>query len=269
MAALEMISGSTTAAGAGPLAIGFVPGQTGVVRNYTVGNAYLLTMWSKNQVTGWTRVRSPRLHDNTQGIRVPASILTTRTQLPLGFPQKLVAQDTLVVEKAGSGVAGDIENASLLIYYDSLSGANGRYIDPSELERRIVNIFTITHAIVGLVAASVYGTAQALSGAATGDLMKANTDYALLGGTCSESSATGATSVVIQGVDTGNLVVGFPVIPGDADETRDWFIWLSKAFGRPLIPVVNAANKGGTTVAVMNDENANTVNVTTIWAELR
>jgi hypothetical protein len=224
-------------------------------------------MWKNGQAAaGYLRVRSPRLHDAVQGIRSQAPIANTQPLLPWGFAQQLVAQDTLSIDVAGSNTAGDIENASLLVYYENLDGANGLFIDLAELERRMVHVFSVTHALVGATSGA-WGTAQAIS-AGTGDLMKANTYYALLGYTSSESASPNACSFGITGPDTGNLRLGGPISNIDPNLTADWFTYLTKRFKTPLIPVINSANKGGTFLDVLNNENANTATVSTIWAQL-
>jgi hypothetical protein len=47
-----------------------------------------------------------------------------------------------------------------------------------------------------------------------------------------------------------------------------WFKRLAIAYGLPLIPIINSANKGGTQVEVVGDENGGTANVTLWLAEL-
>ena len=49
---------------------------------------------------------------------------------------------------------------------------------------------------------------------------------------------------------------------------RSWFLWLSKLFGMPLIPVFNSANKSGILVDVADDENATAHTVTSLLVEL-
>ena len=272
MSALEYVGGFTTAAGAALTAVTSNGGPL-TVRNFTKGDAWLLQVWAQKQVNGGTtRIRSPRFHDNTNGISLrnnfPSAGGGRQILMPYGFPQRLIAQDTLTWESSGSATAGDIENSGGLILYENLDGANARFIDLTQLESRMVNIFTVVHALIGGTA-GVFGAAQALSAAASGDTTKANTDYALLGMTMSESTPINACTVRVTGVDTGNLGIGIPVIPESNDITANWFLDLTKKYGRPLIPVINSANKGGTVFDVLNDENANTVTVTSIFAELR
>lgn len=271
MAAFETVSGFTTAAGATFTAPTFSQG-TGTIRYFSTGNAYLITAWAGKQAAGNLRIRSPRLHDNVSGINLRTGPFTQGDNyplLPIAINQRLVAQDVLTIESTGSAVAGDIENVNLLIYYDQLDSAKARLIDYAELQARTQNQMTLQHALVGGTA-GVYGAAQTLAAAAAGTF-KANTDYGLIGYTFTQSVGvtTTASTFGLVGVDTGNLVHGFPVITEcDYEVTSQWFINLTRTLGVPAIPVINSANAGGTTLAVLNDENANTVTLTTIWCEL-
>ena len=270
MAALEVVTGFSTAPTAvfGAVAVAFSNG-TATIRNFSTGNAWLLTAWNtQNTTAGGLRIRSPRLHDFVNGIRFQVQASNNQPLYPFGFPQQLKAQDLLTIELAGSAVAGDIVNFALLIYYESLDSANGRFIDLTELENRMVNATTQIHALVGAVTGA-YGAAQALNAGVVGATLKANTDYALLGAVMSESAAGNGCNIGIVGVDTGNLMVGIPVQGADPDLTNSWFLNLTKRMARPLVPVINSANAGATLLSVLNSENANTVTVATIWAELR
>jgi hypothetical protein len=99
------------------------------------------------------------------------------------------------------------------------------------------------------------------------DLLKANKDYALLGIT----SDLRVSAITVKGPDTANLRVA---VPGGADVQGSmfryarWFLHLSEFYGLPLIPLINSANKGATTVEVLGDENGGTANVTLWMAQI-
>jgi hypothetical protein len=269
MSAIQGVCGNVTAPTAvfGAVATVFVSGN-GTIHNFSQGNAWLLTVWqNQNTTAGSLRIFSPRLHDVANGITLRAEPAMAHPCLTLGFPQRLIAQDTLTVQISGSAVGADIVNFCLLIYYDSLDSANGRFTSLTELEQRMVNILTLQHALVGNVA-GVFGAAQALTAAVSFN-MKANTDYCLLGQTCSESAPGNGASIGLTGVDTGNLRITMPLMGGDSDYGDEFFVNLSKRFGRSMLPTVNAANAGATLLDVQINENADTVTTTTIWAELR
>jgi hypothetical protein len=224
----------------------------------------LLNFWVDAQVAGSVRIRSPKLHDNTDGIRSRTRLNCLEPLMPWGVPQKLVPQDTEIVDLAGSAVAGDIESVVQMIYYADLPGQSARLITPDQLKAKMKNFFGNRLAItVGSTAA--YTGARAIN--ADVDLLKANTDYAVLGMT----SDLRVSAICLRGPDTGNLRVS---VPGAADvlgamgRGGSFFRALATAYGLPLIPIINSANKGATQIDVVGDENGGTSNVTLWLAEL-
>jgi hypothetical protein len=233
------------------------------VKNQT-GNvpAWLVQVWSDHQVAGMVRVRSPKLHDNVDAIRFRATIGVLEPQIPWGARQALYPQDVLTVELAGSAVAGDIESVVMQVYYPDLPGQAARLLDWNTVQGRMVNL--VGQRIAMTIGSTVgYNGARAIN--ADTDLLKANTDYALLGATTDVETA----AITVRGPDTGNLRVAIPGEPGLVHHVNNWFKRLSIATGLPLIPVINSANKGGTQVEVVGDENGGTANVTLWLAELK
>ena len=276
MAALEAIGVTFTAATvAGSVGAAFT-GDSLTVRNCPLG-AQLLNTWALHQtgalgVVLADNIRSPRLHDSTQGIRllnISTAALALQTacvpQLPVGQSQPLVSQDTLSVLIQGTAVAGDIENRIIFIYYPSLPGSEQNLITYMDLQKRLVNLVTVQ---VGLTAA---GTAGSWSGPAalnaTFDLLKANTNYALLGGSV---TATGGTpcAISVRGADTANLRVAIPGHPSPI-HGRSWFVDNARAYGLAMIPTINSANKANTTIEVSSDENASNYVAFLNFAELK
>ena len=96
------------------------------------------------------------------------------------------------------------------------------------------------------------------------DLLRANTDYALLGYMTTAECAV----VRYRGPFTGNLGVGGPGDPALRHMTVDWFMRLSQAYDLPLIPVFNAADKSNLLIDGAQDENGTDTTVTTILAQL-
>lgn len=261
-AALELIAGQATAPSAVFTALTMNSGNSLAIRNAALtADIRLIQMWAKHQAAGVFRVRSPKLHDNVQGIRMrnPASLAIE--MLPWDIYQKLVAQDTVVAEITGSAVGGQFEQGAMLLYYSDLPGQAARLTTPADVQRRGVNVFT-QEVTVTPGAGGGYSGAVAIN--ANFDLMKANTDYALLG----YRVDTRCTVVRILGIDTGNLGVGGPGEPSVADITCNWFAWLSRFQNLALIPVFNSANKGAITVDIMQDQAAAVVVVTLEMVEL-
>jgi hypothetical protein len=174
----------------------------------------------------------------------------------------MIPQDVLIVEQTGSGVGGQIETGSFLVWYDDLPGIAGRFIGPDDIDKFGINY-------MGQEVPVTTGVAGGYSGAvainSTFDNFKANTDYALLGGMVDVRKGT----VGITGVDSGNLRVGFPAEPTLRAQTANWFVRLSTAFGIPMIPVFNSANKFNITIDATDNQVGGAFVVTLFMVELR
>ncbi len=237
-------------------------GDSFQIRNTNGGApAWLVQIWSDHQVAGIVRVRSPKFHDNVDAIRFRAQIGVLDPQLPWGAMQILYPQDTLTGELSGSAVAGDIESVVLQVYYPDLMGSAARLYTWDQVKGKMKNV-------IGQRIAMTIGSTAGYNGArainADTDLLKANTDYAYLGATTDVETA----AITLKGPDTGNYRVAVPGENGLIHHTNYWFKRLSIATGFPLIPIINSANKGGTQVEVVGDENGGTANVTLWLAEL-
>jgi hypothetical protein len=264
--ALDTVSATGTAIGAALAALTAVTGDSLTIKNAALSSdVFLLSAWADVQVAGIARIHSPKFHDNTDAIRTRTRLNCLEPLLPWGVPERLTPQDTEIVELQGSTVAGDIESVTQLIYYADLPGQSARFISPDQLKQRAQHLFGNRLAItVGSTAA--YTGARAIN--ADQDLLKANTDYALVGMTT--DLRVGA--ICLRGPDTGNLRVS---CPGGADvqgamKRGAWFFReLSLMYGLPLIPIINSANKGATQIDVLGDENGGTANVTAWLVELK
>jgi hypothetical protein len=260
--ALDTVVYTGTAIGATLAAGTIATGDSFQIRNMAPAvQALLLQMWSDNQVAGITRLRSPKFHDNVDGIRYRSQIGVLDPQIPWGCPQALYPQDVLTGELSGSAVAGDIESVVLSIYYPDLPGTNARLQTWDFVKSKMRNL-------VGQRIAMTIGSTAGYNGArainADTDLLKANTDYALLGATSDVETA----AITVKGADTGNLRVAVPGENSLIHHVNYWFKRLAVAYNLPLIPIINSANKGGTQVEVVGDENGGTANVTLWLAEL-
>ena len=262
--ALELISGSVVDSLNVVVAVTMASGDALTVRNAPLdADVRLLQLWADIQAaTGMIRVRSPRLHDNVQGLRFQVPVSDCSPLLPWGVSQKLYPQDTLISELQVNDAAGDLETIPLLIHYSNLPGADARLATWEDVMRRMTgHIVTVENTITAATGPNWTG-AEALN--AELDLLKANTDYALLG----YRVAVECAAVAWRGPDTGNLRLGGPGIETQPELTSDWFKRLSLVFGIPLIPIFNSANKSGTLIDVVQDENAAAVPVISILAEI-
>lgn len=252
MTAIEVVGGRATNPGAGPTALTANTGGSFVVRNTALGGGVFLDgLWCKEATAGFVRLRSPRLHDNVQGLRFQVAA-NQQFNLLGDFPRtRLVPQDALTFEIGGG--AAETDTACFLVAYDTLPGADGRFATYDQVRPRIVDLVTNEVSIAGAATIGDWSAGTALN--ATNDLLKANTDYAVLGYVCQNS----VTAIALQGIDTGNLKAGGP---GSSNvlETREWFKRMDNALETPYIPIINSANKGGT-LAFQMDSAAGAANL--------
>ena len=256
--ALEVISGSVTGVGAVFTAWAVNAGNSLAIRSAPLtSNVWLMEKWAYNDTAaGVLRVRSPRLHDNVQGIRTRVTNNDTEPLLSglasYGWRQKLVPQDILIAEQTGS--AANIDTGHLLVYYENLPGINARFIDNPTLIQNGVNRMGQEVSITTTAASGAYTGQVAIN--STNDNFKANTDYALLGAMVD----TRVGCVRIQGADVGNLGIGIPGEPSQRHLMSNYFQRLSDIYSVPLIPVFNSANK----TAILIDATGHTAAVTTV-----
>lgn len=265
-AALELLTGNNTAPGTTLTALTMAVGNTSTIRSADMSSMVcLLSAWGFNNVAGVLRIRSPRLHDNQQGIRLRVNATTPAVRYPsFRFLQRLVPQDVLTLELSGSAVAGNIEMASILVYYSDLPGINARFLSPDQVARWGVNTMGQEVDITAGATGGYSGQVAVNSGAGL-DQWKANTDYALMGYIVD----TNCCAVRIQGADSGNLGLGGPGFAAGPQATQDWFAQLSDRFQLPLVPIFNAANKNAILIDVAQNQGAAAVNVSLNFVELK
>ena len=258
--AMEVIGGFATNAGATITACTPATGDAFAVRNFVnPQGAHLLNLWARGVTAGVARIRSPRLHDNVQGIRVQYAAADPVPLLDKLQRQLLYAQDTLTVEISGGGAETD--SLSYLSYYEDLPGSSARLIRPAEFRARLRNVMTTEVTMTTGATLGSWGGSVAIN--STFDQFKANTDYAILGYVL----ATAVTTLGIRGPDFGNLRLGGPGTTSRI-ETRDWFVSLSEQYDIAAIPVFNAANKAGTLVDCLSNLAGTSIVADLICAEL-
>lgn len=261
-AALTVQTYTGTAVGAALAPLTPVSGDSLAVQNFELSKkAWLLQLWADTQLAGTLRVRSPKFHDNVNGIRVDVIASDVKPLLPFAAPQRLYPNDNLIVELSGSVTAGDIEMVTLLQYYEDLPGIAGRFITPEVLTRRMEHLLTVENTLV-TGATGGYSGAEAIN--AEIDQFQHGVDYAVLG----FKTDTEAQVIGYRAPDFGNLRIGGPGTETDQDLTADWFIMLSKYYNAALIPVFNGQNKASVLVDCAIDENGADPTVTTFLAKL-
>jgi hypothetical protein len=262
--AIEVVAGFATNPGATLTTLTPSTNTSFTIRGTdTSKNAWLCSGWAFNGTAGEFKIQSPRLHDNVQGIRnrVTAAFTAPLFNTPFNpmAKQRLFAQDNLTVQISGG--AAELDCGAIMVYYEDLAGVAGRFVDYATIVKSGINLVTAEVTVVG-VATGNFGGAVAIN--STFDTLKANTDYAILGG----MTDTRGTAVGITGVDLGNLRVGFPAEPTLRDTTNNWFVGLATALSLPAIPVINSANKSAVTIDVETNGAGGTYIINLIMLEM-
>jgi hypothetical protein len=259
-AAYYLVSGRVTNPGAALTALTVNTGDSFQIPKFTDGSmAYLENAWAHEATVGVFRIRSPKLHDNVQGLRLTVPETAAKPLLPDELDQPLVSIDTLIVELSGGGAETDV--GVLALYFSDLSGADQKLATWEQLKPRIKNMLTNEVDCTAPAAIGNWNAGNAFN--LTFDQLHADASYAVLGWTVSAACA----AVAIAGPDTSNLKIGGPGCL-DSRVTRDWFVRQSIQTGRPHIPVIQAANKGATLVYTLSASAPAAINVGLILAEL-
>jgi hypothetical protein len=260
MTAWELVAGYATNPSGTFTGLSYTAGQSSTVRNTDLNSMVKLQdMWAKGATAGVFRIRSPRLHDNVQGIRFQNSAALNYQFLGWYPEEELVPQDQLIAEITGG--AAETDAGAFLISYDSLPGSDGNWAHWAQVKPRIEHITTIEVDTTASATVGNWSNGTALN--ATFDLTWANSWYAILGYVVSAS----VLAVAIQGPDLGNLKVGGP---GNLDlvDTRNYFVLRDTMGDIPAIPIINSANKAGTFVFAVDTVASTAVNVGLVVALL-
>lgn len=258
--ALEVVTGRVLNPGAAITGLTANTGNSFAVRAFaSPGRAWLEGLWAQQATAGIVRLRSPKMHDATQGIRYRSAVGVIRDLLSDYAEQQLYSTDVLIFEQSGG--AAETDCAALSVYYEDLPGGDARLALWEQIRTNIVNLLTVEVAVTGPTTAGDWSAGNTLNSFV--DLLKADTPYAILG----YQVDTETLAVGISGPDTSNYRVGGPGCI-EPLETRDWFVRQAIKTGRPHIPVINANNRGGTLVSVAKATAAGAVNVCLSMAEL-
>lgn len=260
MTAMEVVTGRVLNPGAAVTALTANTNNSFTIRSFPEQSpAYMCGLWAQNATAGAVRIRSPRLHDNVQNIRFQSPAAQVRNLFGDYVSQKVYPNDPLTFEMSGGGAETD--SAAFLAYYTDLPGVAARLAMWDQIKPRIKNLLTVEVGVTGPVTAGDWSAGTVIT--TTFDLLKADTDYAVLG----YQAGTACLAVGLANSDTGNLRVGGPG-PTESIETRDWFISLSEALKMPAIPVFNSNNRGSTNAFVALNTAGGTVTVDFALAEL-
>jgi hypothetical protein len=253
-------NGYYTAGGAGNAPATSTPGDTFNVPAFNVNSpAYLENIWCQGGSQDWISVKSPKMHDNNQGIRLRVGGTQVRPLLPDGAEQILYPVDTPTVTLDETAAAtGAI---ALLYRFTDLPGIAPRMANWSDIQPRIKQISRVDVSLGGAAGIGQYSAGNAIN--STLDNFQANSDYALLG----YLAATAGLTLAISGIDTGNVKVGGP-LSNDPIVTYNWFKSESLASGFPMIPIIAANNKASTLVYQVSNTAIAAQVVTLIFALL-
>jgi len=238
--------------------------DSNVIRNFKAGSkAYLLQSWIESESAGvdcFGYIRSPRLHDNVNGIQYVSNSCSLGLY---GKMQSMIAQDNLNLFTGTLIGAAEYDIHHHLIYYEDLPQAMGKYATWDEIKDKMGQIMTLQHTITptdptDYSAGEVVTTDQ--------DEFDALKDYAFLGFVLMTAGGNGCA--FLRGHDTGNLRIGLPIINSPRGSWELPFVQLAKRTGLPVIPIVNAANKDNTFVDMASCETMNPWVFFSYWAQL-
>lgn len=260
MSAIELVTGRVLNPGATITELTPNPGSTFAVRTTPEGTKVTLeNLWGQNATGGVARVRSPRMHDNVQGIRVRVPKADPRLLLPFAVKEPLYNQDTLILESSGGGAETD--TLCYLVSYEKLPGSEGNLRHPSEIIPRIQHIMGAELTLKSGATAGTFGAGVAINAAQ--DQFKRPAEYALLGYIVDVECA----AVAFHGTDIGEVRIGGPGAVEPA-WTGEWFIRLSEETGLPCVPCFQAGNVASILAEVMHTTAATEVHVTALFALL-
>lgn len=233
--AIDTITATVTAAAVAGSAAAAVAGDSLVVRS-TTGRVRLINAWIDTDALGFVQLTSPKLHDNTRGLRFRTQVHQPMPLLPFECMQDLYPVDTLALTVGSVAGAGKIDNTMLMVYYDDLAGTSQTLIDVPTLEKRRLETVTVEYAPGAPASGSTYSGLAALT--ASSDLLKRGSSYALVGAHVSAN----CTGITVRGADSGNLRIPIPGPAPFMDRSGTWFYDLSQYMGLALIPVFQANN---------------------------
>lgn len=244
----ESVGITATAPGGGAAGVA-VAGDSLIVKYSAPGSRILLLgVVSDYQAAGSIQLVWPSASDTTRNIRIAVPPSEVYNRLPLGVIQQLEPQELIAATVIGSAVAGDIENTILHVWYENCPGLMSRAIGWDDLVTKGVRQVTVADTVTPTVGGAWSGNRLIT---AASDLLHANQDYAILGGSLSVECC----GLAIRSIDTGNMRVSIPGHDANGMMTVNWFGDLAFEFGLPVIPVINTGNKGNIILDVLQDEN--------------
>src|SRR5256885_1894216 len=115
--AIDTVTATVTAAAAGGTAAAAVAGDSLIIRS-TTGRVRPVNLWIDTDAAGFLQITSPKLPDNTRGLRFRTQVHQPMPLMPFEAMQDLYPVDTLAVTVASVAGAGKIDNTMMMVYYD-------------------------------------------------------------------------------------------------------------------------------------------------------
>lgn len=257
--AIQTVAGFNTAAGAGTAVVTPAPGDIVTVPSFSLtSKAYLEKIAAAGATLDFVRVRSPRLHDANQGLRIRIGTTLRRDLLPLGLQEQLYPSDTPIVEVDATGAGS---NGVVFSYaFDDLPGVQPLMDTWENIKPRIVHTMGCEVAVTS-GAIGAWGNSAAIN--SSFDNFEAGANYAWLGYTV----RTPCLGIALTGKDTGNLKIGGPG-SDDPLETCQYFVRWDLAMSQPRIPIIQANNRGSTVLQNVDVAAATASLVTLYLAQL-
>lgn len=259
---LQLVSAKGTAINTTIAALAAVTGDSLTVPSFNEGKkAWILQLWADVQLAGTLRIRSPKLHDNVNGLRIDTVASDATPLLPWGFAIRIYPTDTLAVELAGSSTGGDEEFVSMLCAYEELPGQAGKLYTHDEVMKRMKYLLTVENTIT-TPTTGIWGGSEAIN--AEIDQFQADMEYAILGfKTDTEAQAFGYRAPA-----WANTRVGGPGIETEPWMVSNWFSRISREYGIPAIPAFVGSDKASVLIDCLQDENGADPTVTTYLAAM-
>lgn len=260
--AVDTVGVYATNAGATGKAVTVSSGDSLTIRAFNPpATALLVAMFRQDTTEGFLQLKSPRLANDTTGIKIRTAESPAKEMYPPYGLQSMYSTDTLTVNISGKTAAttGGHNNGGYQIYYSTLQGLSARLHTWAEIANNIRNVFTQTVA----VETGANGTWVTVLSNVTKDLMKADTTYALVG----YNVSTAYSMVGLKAQETGTLrICGSGT--EDSLETSWYYVRKSEKLGLPFIPVVNSNNRGNVHVTAQANAATTTGHVSLTWLEL-
>jgi hypothetical protein len=235
-------------------------GDTLTIRNFPPQNsAKIVDVVRRHGTAGGTRIISALMHDNVTGMTWYSTENPSILAMPDYFGQPVQPGDTLTVQVTGASNAHC--SVGIVVRYDNLTGAQANLFMLGDIQNAIKSIKPMT---VAVTASGTVGLWADTLITATEAQLHASSYYAVLG--YGVDAALGLVGFKSQA--TGNFRICGPGST-NMEDTSDYFVGKSQAWGVPYIPVFSGQDRGAAYVSVADNVASTTANVTLILAELQ